>query len=322
MQPALEANSPQLGLRWMELEGLAFMGVIDVIQKSSSAIAVAMALFTGTALAADLPSRKGLPPIYFPPPPPLWTGLYSGLNAGGVFGGSDSVDTATLPIFPNGVIAARATLKRAGLASASIPVDDGGFIGGGQIGYNWQFGRSFVAGVETDIQGVAGSGGAKAATTFGVVAVPVISTLSSTRSLDYLGTLRGRLGWSFTPTLLAYGTGGLAYGGVSSHTSILQLGLTNGLAGVGGDGFSDTRAGWTAGGGVEWMFLPNWSAKAEYLHYDLGSVSSSGALISGGAAAATLYAAPQSTTRFNGNVARAGLSYHFSWGYVPVMAAY
>jgi outer membrane immunogenic protein len=303
----------------MELEGRVFMGVIDVIQKSSSAVAVAMALFTGTALAADLPSRKGLPPIYFPPPPPLWTGFYLGVNLGGTWSGHNSVQTLTSPIFPDAVL-----FRLANLASLSTPVDDKvGFIGGGQIGYNWQFGGNFVAGFETDIQGVANSGGSEGAATFGFVgAVPVITTLSSKKTLDYLGTARGRLGWLFTPTLLAYGAGGLAYGGVASHTSIVQVGLTNGFVGVGGDSFSNTRAGWTAGGGVEWMFLPNWSAKAEYLHYDLGSVGSSGALISGGAFPAMLYATTQSVARFNGNVARAGLSYHFNWGYVPVMAAY
>jgi outer membrane immunogenic protein len=284
----------------------------------SAATAIALALClpgsSGSALAADLPSRKGPPPIYFPPPPPLWTGFYAGLNAGGTWNGGGSIRTFATPMFPNALAA-----RLAGLANASVPArGNGGFIGGGQIGYNWQFPGSLVAGVETDIQGVASSDRGNRLTTVGIIgAVPVFSRFGSTRTLDYLGTLRGRLGWSFTPTLLIFGTGGLAYGGVSSQTSILQLTAANGF-GVGGGSFSDTRVGWTAGGGVEWMFLPNWSAKAEYLFYDLGRVSYSGALISGG----TIYAATRSSTRFDGNIARAGLNYHFNWGAVPVVARY
>ena len=67
--------------------------------------------------------------------------------------------------------------------------------------------------------------------------------------------MRGRVGYLITPTLLIYGTGGFAYGQVSAF------------------GFNTTPTGWTAGGGVEWMFAPHWSAKAEYLYVDLSNMS-------------------------------------------------
>jgi outer membrane immunogenic protein len=100
--------------------------------------------------------------------------------------------------------------------------------------------------------------------------------------------------------------------------------------------FSGTRVGWTAGGGVEWMFMPNWSLKAEGLYYDLGSValqSSSVNLLSpltvnlGGinVRAGQLLAAnaPITHVRFGGVIARAGINYHFTWGApAPVVARY
>jgi len=101
------------------------------------------------------------------------------------------------------------------------------------------------------------------------------------RSLDYIGTLRGRLGGLLTPTLLVYGTGGLAYGGVHGETTITQTVAPFGCGGppcVAGSGpssgsISETRFGWTAGAGLEWLLPPHCSLKAEYLYYDLGNVS-------------------------------------------------
>ncbi|MBM3553811.1 MAG: porin family protein, partial [Alphaproteobacteria bacterium] len=269
--------------------------------------------------AADLPRYKAPPPP--PPPPPMWTGFYVGLNAGGTWSSSNSVRVGTLPIAQPGADPA-VVPQLALLASGSLSSrNNGGFIGGGQIGYNWQFYNSFVGGVEADIQGIARSNNSTNFTTAAVVVgVPVISNTALARSLDYIGTVRGRLGWLFTPTLLAYGTGGLAYGGVNISTSVFQAG-TNGFSGFGATSFADTRVGWTVGGGLEWMFWPNWSAKVEYLYYDLGNVSTSGALTSAFFPIAT-YGITQQTTRFNGNIVRAGVNYHFNWGTAPIVAKY
>ncbi|MBM3642162.1 MAG: porin family protein, partial [Alphaproteobacteria bacterium] len=211
----------------------------------------------------------------------------------------------------------------------------------GQIGYNWQFYNSFVGGVEADIQGVAGSNSNKTAVTavgafpFGTANEVIVSALTTSKRLDYIGTVRGRLGWLFTPTLLAYGTGGLAYGGVSVSTSIAQFnndcaqfpGACISGAAFSSGAFSDTRVGWTVGGGLEWMFWPNWSAKVEYLYYDLGNVSySAGALTTLGntifAGSVVAGVVSQTQTRFNGNIVRAGVNYHFNWGAAPIVAKY
>ena len=281
------------------------------MQKRLSPTALALALSAGSAFAADLPSIKG-PPVYIPPPP-LWTGFYVGVNAGGAWSANNSVDTVSAPLFPVGPPAA-VSPGLASLATASVPVgSSGGFIGGGQIGYNWQFAGSFVAGVEADIQGLTHSNGAGTAATSAFVLAPLIaSTLSSTKTVDYLGTVRGRVGFLATPTLLAFGAGGLAYGGVDSSASLFQVG-DNGFVGFGAGRFSDTRVGWTAGGGLEWMFSPNWSAKAEYAYYDLGSVNYS-SVASSSFFITPAYVVTRSTARFNGHIVRAGLNYHFNWG--------
>jgi outer membrane immunogenic protein len=287
----------------------------------------ALAVSAGAALAADLPSRKGpavLPPP--PPPPPMWTGFYVGLNAGGAWANSNTVNTGAAGLFAAPTWETELAASAA-LATGQNSANNSGFIGGGQIGYNYQFYNNFLVGIEADIQGIAGSGSSSSRSGALVPAAfpgeTIVSTVSASRSLDYLGTVRGRLGWLATPTLLLYGTGGLAYGGVSASTSIFQANLPFTPPFAAGGAFSDTQVGWTAGGGVEWMFWPNWSAKAEYLYYDLGTVNySAGAL--GFNPAALLYAsAVASSARFNGNIVRAGVNYHFNWGApAPVVAKY
>jgi outer membrane immunogenic protein len=312
-----------------------------ILLASASALALA-----GTAFAADLPSRAP-PPVYLPPPP-TWTGFYIGINAGYEWSASNSVNVTSVPlgaldpainVFPGPT-----SLAAAAAGTGALSVNNSGFIGGGQIGYNYQFAPSFVAGIEADFQGIAGS--SSRSTLFGSVDAlsgvgfpgnfaQALTTVD--KKVDYLGTVRGRLGWLLTPTLLIFGDGGLAYGGISSSTGMIgaAVGVNEGLCCgnpvYGSFGHvSNTKVGWTAGGGAEWMFLPNWSAKVEYLYYDLGSVTYSGGV-------ATAFAAPggvipvgtsifslasHTSTRFNGNVVRAGINYHFNWGGAPVVARY
>src|SRR5208283_4000314 len=134
--------------------------------------------------------------------------------------------------------------------------------------------------------------------------------------------------------LLVYGTGGLAYGGVNSSVSSVEAVLGPGVGAAvnspafAGGSYSNTRVGWTAGAGLEWMFWPNWSAKFEYLYYDLGSAH----YLAGGAA---MNAGPvggsygfgvasiltTASTQFSGHIFRAGLNYHFNWAApAPVLA--
>jgi outer membrane immunogenic protein len=296
-----------------------------ILLASAGAIALA-----GTAYAADLTPH---PPPVMLPPLPMWTGFYIGLNAGGTWSGNNNANIASVPVLADstGVVSGLAVL-----ANSNVPLSSAsGFIGGGQIGYNYQLPSSWLVsswlvGIEADIDGVAGAhvnGNVASVGTFPpAITMPFDTALSATKSLDYLGTVRGRFGFLWTPTLLIFGDGGLAYGGVKTNVDIFQAAPTNGFIGAGvSNSVSNTKVGWTAGGGVEWMFLPNWSAKVEYLYYDLGTVTTATLLnaVVPVAPVAGIYALTHTSTRFNGNVVRAGINYHFNWGApAPVVAKY
>jgi outer membrane immunogenic protein len=278
----------------------------------------ALALSAGAATAADLPSRKA--PIIPPPPPPaMWTGFYVGLNAGYTWADSDRVSLLATDTGVGGYGAAQAF----GAIPGALSLKRDGFLGGGQVGYNYQYNDKFVVGLEADIQGVAS--GSTSASSFGPgLGAITFAGAQAQSSLDYLGTVRGRIGYLVTPALLLYGTGGLAYG--QANLSLSAFGPA--AAFNGSVSFSDTRVGWAAGGGAEWMFMPNWSAKVEYLYYDLGTASTPqlaysylapGILAAGGAKISTINA----SQLYNGHVIRVGLNYHFNWAApAPVVAKY
>ena len=132
---------------------------------------------------------------------------------------------------------------------------NGGTIGG-QVGYNWQTGRA-VIGLESDINWAKLNG---TAATGGVCATNGGGECRTEQS--WFGTTRGRIGYAFG-NFLPYVTGGLAYGNVKAVQP-------NGTS-------SDTKTGWTAGGGLEVGLTKSWTAKAEYLHLDLGTATFMGA---------------------------------------------
>jgi outer membrane immunogenic protein len=266
------------------------------MRHSASLAAVTAMLFAGAASAADLPSRKSAP-VYVPAPPLIsWTGFYGGLNIGG--GWVDGGNTANLayadPAFP--VLAAPAgfTTPNLFLLPGATTGTSAGVVGGGQIGFNYQFGTSFLIGVEADMQGTsmsAGSGSNLTAFPSPYAAtnllLPLAGSAGGNLGLPWFGTVRGRIGYLVTPSLLVYGTGGFAYGGAEAF------------------GYSATLTGWTAGGGVEWMFMPNWSAKLEYLHAEFGSGDFNNGSWGWGAGL-------QGNLQLN--LVRAGINYHFNWG--------
>jgi outer membrane immunogenic protein len=280
------------------------------------------ALMTASGMAADMPLKA---PVYKAPLPPVysWTGFYVGGNVGGSWSDSNSVDitnTASGSFAAGQPTAATFAAIYANLSTGSFGTgSNGSFIGGSQIGYNWQSG-TFVAGIETDIQGLANQSSGSTTIRIGQTpfAVPttITSTVSVDKSLSYFGTVRGRLGFLATRALLVYGTGGLAYGGVRTSTSITETNNNPVLGGAfASNNVSDTRVGWTVGGGLEWMFAPNWSAKAEYLYYDLGTVDygvgTIAPVLQFGAFSPLFVNSMAASTRFNGNIARAGINYHF-----------
>lgn len=244
-----------------------------------SALALAVALAAGAAQAADLPSRKGPPPAYIPPPVMSWNGFYVGLNLGGGFQASNSSNVWNWGNGNGG---------------------SGGVVGGAQIGYNFQLTPMFVIGAEADFQGTSiGSAGNNNAWGWLGGFNPWWGNAVDTARINWFGTVRGRLGVTlFSPQLLIYGTGGFAYGEVQRN------GWWNANSAV--------QTGWTAGGGAEWMFMPNWSAKVEYLYTDISG---------GGNGWNWGLNNPSNHTRFH--TIRAGLNYHFSFGApAPVLASY
>jgi outer membrane immunogenic protein len=209
-------------------------------------------LLAGPAVAADL-SRP--PPAYKAPPlAPVfsWTGWYIGGNAGYGWGESTSPAISS-PDFIFG-------------PGAFPSLSPKGFIGGGQIGYNWQVNPSWLVGLEADFQGA----DIKAAGTTGLTNGVNLATASLSEKLDFLGTVRGRLGW-VAGNWLFYGSGGVAYGNVKSDISFIS---TAGDFVTGAR--SETRVGWAAGGGINYALSPNWIVGVDYLHYDLGNTHVTG----------------------------------------------
>ena len=193
----------------------------------------ATALLTGAASAADLPRREAPPPVFVPVPVFTWTGFYAGFNAGYAFDASSSTaNTFAVP----------AAFAAAGTTATFRQSSQDGFSGGGQIGYNVQFtpGSGVVIGIEADAQYLDFGRNRRDAAISGAVA-PGFSVVDprGLSSLDFFGTVRGRLGYAFDRTLV-YGTGGFAYGAGSTDRSF-----------GGFRGNDDFRTGWAAGGGVE-----------------------------------------------------------------------
>jgi outer membrane immunogenic protein len=215
-------------------------------------------------------------------------------------------------------------------ATDVLSLRNSGFIGGGQVGYNLQFANSWLVGIEADIQGTGARSSAGAIRIVPVAGVPpsilqVQSNISVNNAVDYLGTVRGRLGFLVTPALLIYGDGGFAYGGVHEGVGIVATGPPTGEGtSLAFGSFTNTRPGWTAGGGLEWMVSPNWSVKAEYLYYDLGRLTfGAGGLTHFSAGPALFTDLPVASTRFDGHIVRVGLNYHFDWWNPgPVVAKY
>jgi outer membrane immunogenic protein len=216
------------------------------------ALTAAGAIAASQSLAADMPVKAPPAPIYSG-----WTGFYAGLNAG--YGWSPG--ESSLEYLFNG-----APMAITAGVPASYQNHSSGFIGGGQFGYNYQIGRT-VLGLEADlsysdinndnaINGTTGGG------------TPFTST--QTENLKWLATVRGRLGYTPYDSLLLYVTGGSAFGRVED-TNLLAFHTVGGTTYFGTR--TSTRSGWTAGGGAEYKIGARLTAKAEYLHFDLGSTT-------------------------------------------------
>ncbi len=259
------------------------------MKKFVGLLVVASAI-AGPAFAADLAVKA---PVYKAPPPPTapifsWTGWYIGGNAGFGWGSSTNPNFAADPADLSGV----GTFLASPGGNVFPNLRPKGFIGGGQIGYDWQANNNFVFGLVTDFQGadIKASGTNSA---FGV-------TESLSQKLDFLGTGRARLGWAANNWLF-YGSGGVAYGDV--HSTINLNDAANGVLFSGAH--SETRVGWAAGGGVNYAITPNWIAGVDYLHYDLGHTNVTGVT------AAVPGASLTASQTVGGDIVRGVLNYKF-----------
>jgi outer membrane immunogenic protein len=264
------------------------------------------------AMAADLPVKA---PVYKAPVevPYDWTGFYVGLNGGYSWGRSATDFTV------------------AGVTVLSTTQNLNGWVFGGQAGYNWQFNRIWLFGLEGDIQ-ASGQKGTLAFPTGTIgpicpgpaaVALPCTTTVTTgtfEQKLPWFGTARARFGFLPGDRVLLYVTGGLAFGEVetdataNSTTTTAFTGqppIATTLASATASA-NTTRAGWTVGGGGEWVISGPWTAKVEYLHVDFGTISNTFAAFGGFGSVAT-------SSRVTDDIVRVGLNYRFGG---PVVARY
>lgn len=199
--------------------------------------AVSAIALTQIASAADMPAKA---PVYKAPPPVVtktWTGCYGGGNVGIAWSHTNVNDEIS------------------GAPIATLDATD--IAGGGQVGCDYQFMGNWMVGV----QGMYDATGLKQDTTS-----PLLGPLTLYGSIPWVATATGRLGYVVIPDLLVYAKGGGAW--THTDSSLFVTGTSTVINSV---GFN--QSGWTAGGGAEWMFAPNWSVFAEYDYLGFNDVT-------------------------------------------------
>ncbi len=194
----------------------------------------ALAAFGGQVFAADLPVKA---PVIASVPYVTWTGCYIGAHIGGGWGHEDFSDPTGVHFAPAGAV---------------IQVDTSGFLGGGQIGCDYQFATNWVLGIDGDVSWA----GIK-----GETRDPFFGNKNIDARTNWLASATGQLGYTWDRWML-YGKGGVAWARDKYDTTNP---LIYDFAGI------ETRTGWIVGAGLEWAFWHKWSAKLEFDHYDFGS---------------------------------------------------
>jgi outer membrane immunogenic protein len=258
----------------------------DTMKKALLASVASIALGMGVAGAADMPLKAPPPPL---PPPFSWTGCYIGGNIGAAWANSEWHDS----LF--GLDWGRTS--------------DGRFIGGGQIGCNYQFNNpGFVIGVEGDFDWVGNNNNGR--TVVVPAGLPRAGDVISLNSNDTrIATLAARFGYGADRALF-YGKLGAGWIGNDGFTIVDQ---TTGAAFVGS---GNSVTGWLVGAGIEYAFSPNWSAKLEwdYLKLPGRSFTLTGAVF-------PALAGDTITSDHNVQMVKLGINYRFGWG-GPVVAKY
>jgi outer membrane immunogenic protein len=228
------------------------------------------------AQAADMrPAPPPPAPVYMPPPF-TWTGFYIGGNLGGAWANTTITDSLFGLSFSNG--------------------NNGVFVGGGQVGFNYQFGNA-VFGVEGDFDWAANNNNSVT----GVVG-PLGHSFTASANDRWMATIAGRLGYAFDRWLI-YAKGGGGWVGANSFT------VTDVTAGASvSAGSSNTISGWLVGGGFEWAFANNWTIRAEYDYFGL-----SGRSFTVPATFPILAGDTFTTNNNNIQMATVGINYKFGW---------
>jgi outer membrane immunogenic protein len=286
------------------------------MRKFAIGLAAIAGLIGTPALAADM-AVKAPPPS--PAPVYSWTGCYLGANGGYAWNNGKSSyrdpNTSADPI--NGF----------GPATIPTPTDTGGnsWTGGGEVGCNWQVDPRAVLGVEADIDALRASRSAATVGPAGSYSTggppQPFTTLPPTATeqvtVNWLSTIRARAG---LPVLadrgLLFVTGGLAMGRVSSSGSVYTSYQTApiGPYDVWAGSSSSTRTGYTIGGGFEYALSEHWTAKTEYLYYDLGNVSHPLNVIISNQGPGSYPTLGSTISSVRGSIIRVGLNYQFTLG--------
>jgi outer membrane immunogenic protein len=221
---------------------------------------VALLAMGASASAADLAARPYTKaPAYVAAPIYNWTGFYIGGHVGGAFAGNNAI--------------------------TGTDNSDGRFLGGIQGGYDYQFAPNWVFGIEANYSWTGSS------STNGTV-----NGLAYSNNLKGLGSVTGRLGYTWGPALL-YVKGGYAYADLNQSVTGAVLDVK--------------KNGYTVGAGLEYLFTQNWSGKIEYQYYDLGNTT----------VLAGLPGLNGTSYKNDEHTIKAGLNYRFNWG-GPVVAKY
>jgi outer membrane immunogenic protein len=263
------------------------------------------AMFVGPAMAADMPVKARPAPVVAAY---SWAGCYVGGTLGADRGRSAFTWTGITESATGFAVSAATALP----AAANANLTRTGVTGGGEVGCNYQSG-SFVYGIEGDWE-YTGLSARRTATSLGLGngGNPGIIPGAITESWksSWLATLRGRAGFA-ADRVYFYGTGGLALANVRYFDQNC-FGAPAAIPGCNTAGGSNTRAGWVAGGGVEWAVSGNWSLKGEYLFADLGKTTTN-SLYTATAGGGNPF--PQATIVHNHHLTesllRAGLNYKF-----------
>jgi outer membrane immunogenic protein len=248
------------------------------------AFALALSIGAGTAaLAADLPPpppAPRAPATYVPVVPPYnWTGFYVGGNLGVGWNGGGSLSDTFGSTF-------------------TTPANNARFLGGGQVGVNYEFWGGVVVGAEAMFDWVPNTNNTITVTGAGPAAG---SSAAVTINNRWLTTATGKLGYAWDRVLF-YGKAGGAWVGSSSPGIAVTTGGVPVAGGFGSN--SNSNLGWTAGLGVEWAFWGTWSARAEWDYIGLQNQSFT---VAGGPFATDVV----SVNNRNINLFTAGVNYKF-----------